>query len=376
MVSIARFNECTESDFVSEHNAQEVIVLENPLSNVELPYGITSKVGVHTINGSSVVLKNNVRLLGSNFIPFDEKNNILGYNVNSESYKDIFLHINTSALLASAQKSKQNYRVLDDACCLVNAWSKSYFHWLVELLPRLIVLRGCSDGLDSPVHIVINPEPTEWQLKSLELLGFPFKRIVCSREPLYVKRLFIPSFPLQAANGKKFSIISPEIITRMRDEMLVSVYPHHLTRVEPVMHGDRKIIVSRSKAAGRKVVNEEHLLHALLSYGFELFVLEDMSFEQQIMLFADAKVVIAPHGAGLTNLIFSRNDPTVIELYSGETNWNASFYTLASSLGFNYGLYKCKNIRSINRKRDNMLIDIPDFLRFYERYAQQVDKTA
>jgi hypothetical protein len=52
--------------------------------------------------------------------------------------------------------------------------------------------------------------------------------------------------------------------------------------------------------------NETEVESGLKSYGFKTYLLEKMSLREQVILFAQAKIVIAPHGAGLTNLIFSQ----------------------------------------------------------------------
>ena len=64
MTSIASFEACKEQDIVFKQSDQEVIVLEPPFSNADLPDGIVSKVGVHSIDGSWLVVKQNVLLLG------------------------------------------------------------------------------------------------------------------------------------------------------------------------------------------------------------------------------------------------------------------------------------------------------------------------
>jgi capsular polysaccharide biosynthesis protein len=42
--------------------------------------------------------------------------------------------------------------------------------------------------------------------------------------------------------------------------------------------------------------------------------MEDHSFEEQIAMMRGCEIVVAPHGAGLTNILFSNPSMTVIEL--------------------------------------------------------------
>jgi capsular polysaccharide biosynthesis protein len=56
-------------------------------------------------------------------------------------------------------------------------------------------------------------------------------------------------------------------------------------------------------------------------FGMTSLKLESLSFLEQICLFAKADLIVAEHGAGLTNLLFS-SDCRVVELLpSGFGNW-------------------------------------------------------
>ncbi len=73
----------------------------------------------------------------------------------------------------------------------------------------------------------------------------------------------------------------------------------------------------------------------LARFGVEPVVLEGRSLGDQAALFADAELVVAPHGAGLTNLVFAPRDCRVVELLSDAyANW--CFRYLAAASGFDY----------------------------------------
>lgn len=89
----------------------------------------------------------------------------------------------------------------------------------------------------------------------------------------------------------------------------------------------KRIYISRSKAKRRQIVNEGELIEELLKCGFKILHLEDYSIIEQIKFFRNAEIVMAPHGAGLTNLIYCKENIKVIELkrnkeeYKIETNY-------------------------------------------------------
>jgi capsular polysaccharide biosynthesis protein len=77
-----------------------------------------------------------------------------------------------------------------------------------------------------------------------------------------------------------------------------------------------KIYVSR-KNSKRALPEEAQLEDLLRSQGFFIAHLESMAWTDQISLFQGADVVVAPHGAGLANLVFTNPGALVIELTNG-----------------------------------------------------------
>lgn len=74
--------------------------------------------------------------------------------------------------------------------------------------------------------------------------------------------------------------------------------------------------------------------------GFVPYVLEDLDFADQVRLFAQAEFIIAPHGGGVTNIIFSKN-LSLIELFGQKISH--FYYTVAQGLGFDYTCMLCES---------------------------------
>lgn len=71
------------------------------------------------------------------------------------------------------------------------------------------------------------------------------------------------------------------------------------------------------------------------SRGFGIFHLENMGFSEQVSLFYNAKVIVAPHGAGLANLVFCNMQPTVLEFFSHKY-YNPIYKHLCEIKGINH----------------------------------------
>jgi capsular polysaccharide biosynthesis protein len=100
----------------------------------------------------------------------------------------------------------------------------------------------------------------------------------------------------------------------------------------------RRIFIERAHLRG--VLNSAEMSKFLTERGFTAYRLEEMPFEEQVSLFSNAEFVISPHGAGLSNLIFSPKGTKVLELMP-DVESRPFFWHLSATLGQRYGLMAC-----------------------------------
>lgn len=82
--------------------------------------------------------------------------------------------------------------------------------------------------------------------------------------------------------------------------------------------------------------NEKEIIDILSKkYNFERYYLEEMTVAETVSLFSQAEVIVGPHGAGLTDIIFA-DDAAVIELFRGTANTRV-YFSLAKQLDLWYG---------------------------------------
>jgi hypothetical protein len=190
-----------------------------------------------------------------------------------------------------------------------------YYHWMLDVLPRLLLLRRC--GIVPDYYILNGHRQAPFQLATLEMLGVPRSRIVYSSDTLHIQpeKLVVPGFTsgIRARWACDF----------LRTGMMVG------QGIEPVQ-GYERIYISREQARKRKLLNETEALGVLEKRGFRKVTLEALPLREQIRIFASAQIVAGPHGAGFTNLLFSRPGTKVIELFS--PNLVHTCYPILSSL--------------------------------------------
>jgi len=115
----------------------------------------------------------------------------------------------------------------------------------------------------------------------------------------------------------------------------------------------RRIYVSRSMASRRRVINEAEVVECLSAYGIGVVNSEILSLEEQVRLFRQAELIVGPHGAGLTNMLFSQH-AKVIE-FLGDPNPSARhFVRLAATLGHEHHFVQVRQ----KSKNEDMFVDI------------------
>jgi tetratricopeptide (TPR) repeat protein/capsular polysaccharide biosynthesis protein len=185
----------------------------------------------------------------------------------------------------------------------------NYFHWMVDILPRLEILR--QHGIDWQMidWFWLNSSEQPFQQQTLTALGIPAAKVLSSDRHPYIQadQLIAPSFP------GHLGWVEPWALEFLRNAFLPSP-PVQGEQAEDVL--PKRLYISRNQADHRRVLNEAAVLQHLLPLGFVSIALETLAFSEQVALFSQAEVVIAPHGGGLTNILFCRPGTTVVELVS------------------------------------------------------------
>ena len=110
----------------------------------------------------------------------------------------------------------------------------------------------------------------------------------------------------------------------------------------------RKIYISRKDSAIRRLQNEDKIISVAQRYGFTSITLSDLPLETQIRLFANATHVIAPHGAGLTNMLFSRPGTVLCELFQNSyVKWSMRYFASLAPV-----VYGCVVGKDLNPEQD------------------------
>jgi capsular polysaccharide biosynthesis protein len=204
---------------------------------------------------------------------------------------------------------------------LTGAGQYNYHHWWLDILPKFHLIQAYADVPSDVLYYVEISKP--FQLETLRYLGLPPESLLNSRQT-------------QIIQARHMMAASPRSPTQKPDPWTLAwVRKTFSPMAQP--HPDRPncVLISRKQAKTRSIVNEDEIMKCLAPLNPIVIELEKLTVAEQIGLFAGAKQIIAPHGAGLTNLIFAPRDCRIIELF-GASRINDCYRYLAEGIGCPY----------------------------------------
>jgi len=204
---------------------------------------------------------------------------------------------------------------------LATTGGDSYYHHMVEVLPKVAMLRDAGVNSGELAGWIVNGVSHSYQRESWQRLGLPPARIRTTGKGAYYhcESLVIPSLPAMPGS------LRPET-------------PHDLRSLfdwQAAPHPRRLIYLARNNTAARQLLDEEELWGRLAPLGFEKIRCEAMSVAEQARLFAGAKVVVGPHGGGMTNLVFAPAGCGVVEIFNPRYV-NSCYWRVAWAGGLSY----------------------------------------
>jgi Glycosyltransferase 61 len=97
-----------------------------------------------------------------------------------------------------------------------------------------------------------------------------------------------------------------------------------------------KVFISRRTATSRRIKNEQQIGEIAQRAGLTVLNTETMTLDQQITTFSRAEVVVGPHGAGLTNILFRRSGNLRLLEISPKNLIAPHYFWLAKLYGHDY----------------------------------------
>jgi capsular polysaccharide biosynthesis protein len=207
---------------------------------------------------------------------------------------------------------------LPEAISLRHLWEWNYYHFFLDVLGRLSLFdaAGLSDSIPLVVGRYVMELPFAQQAIAVGALG---RRTWVIQDHQYVRadRLYF----CRTQRG-------------FRDRIGYLLEQLGLPGSEG--RNDRIFLTRGASALGRKIVNSADVEKVLAAHGFVTVDTAAIPFEQQMDIFANARYLVAIHGAGITNIIFRGSNPLSVLELSASTFYNLDFAGISQECGYRW----------------------------------------
>ena len=304
--------------------------------------------GVHSSFPSVHIFIKNCVLISSEGVAFSTSEKLF-----RSTTRTIIPEINQGILLTWLRNRIRNISFCSNSLLLFDNWSGNYFHFWNDFMPRLFLTKDLFT--EKSCTLLVDVSTLTIGMELFKQMGIARIKVVSKDELVFSNRIFYTN------------IITPNVGSFHADTLkALKEYIFQLMKID-YSTDNKRIYISRAKAAYRKVLNEDELLPILLQYGFEIVHAETLSMFDQIRLFKDASVILGLHGAGLSNMLFAKSTSLILELrYSGGVQ-NNLFYQLASCLEYSYSCFFSDVADGNDFQRANITVDTSLFSTFLQK---------
>jgi hypothetical protein len=223
----------------------------------------------------------------------------------------------------------------------------NYGHWLIDVLPRIYLLK--ESGLFDTVDWFMVPNyEFDYHKESLKMLGIDESKIINGQLVHHIQADAV--IASTAPRGER-SFLIPDWVTNLHRKYLLTEAILD-DKPSPAM-----VYISRKDSGLRKVTNEDSVIDALKVLGFEILLSSKLSFREKINLFYKAKVIVSASSAGLGSLFYANSEAKLLEIFS-QGFVHTHYYNMARSVGMQYNYLICKHLSPATNGKDGEREDI------------------
>ncbi len=202
-----------------------------------------------------------------------------------------------------------------------SAGAHCYYHWMLDILPKLGLLERQGISLDSIDHFLVREINSDFQRETLAKFGIDESRIVETVKRQYF--LCDNLLHIDMNNG-----------INLKMNRFVPLWLKQTFLSKPAESERLRLYISRPEGVRRGILNEDELKPFIEAAGFTMVAMEGMSVSEQAALLSRADALMAPHGGALTNMVFCKPGIPVFELLSRHVY--PYYYGLSELCGHRY----------------------------------------
>lgn len=210
---------------------------------------------------------------------------------------------------------------------------ENWYHWLIEILPTVYLARNLPPEYDNYPLVVPYDVLKVPQFKdSLDLVRGTREVEALGRD-LYKFEDLIAVDKLTREPMNMRCGVWPRAEDYAFDPVALNDYRRHILsqlNVESVT-ADRKLFLARGN--NRRSYNQDELLAIAEHHGFEAVYPEQLSFKEQVELYATARFIVGPSGAAFANSLFCSEGARLLSWVLNEYSGFCSFSNIATAVG-------------------------------------------
>lgn len=209
-------------------------------------------------------------------------------------------------------------RILD----LTTPGSNLYSHWLLDLLPKIKAVKEAGYDVTYDFDkVIVNFYGSRFKRESFQLLGID--DCLVSDYTNHVK-CFIAE-EVVSVTPCRHALYTPEWVLGFINKLFAGGESKEMPS---------KVYISRSKGNARRILDEALFVEKISALGYKTYYCEDHSVRTTAAVIRNATHIIAPHGAGLANIVFATPRTKIYELFCAHIS--PEFYKLSLLKGLNY----------------------------------------
>jgi len=332
------------TNFHTYSNPKQITIDSPEYSLEQTPKRLFSLMGEYERPQPFVCTIDNIKLMGDYAIPHHQKGIINEVCFARRDYLDKFIARDLWFFIQSTFRDFEPVETHDVVCSFASV-GPGYCGWVQSVLTQLWGLNVYKNIIGDPPKILLPSNPHNWMIDSLSFFGYD-NFIEWEGKPTKINKLVIPSIVTGESKRSFFKMSSPTVY----DDKIRIVNPDACrwlrenahNRIDSSKRNIRNTYISREFADNRQVSNFQEVKRLLSQFGFEFYCFENISFERQVELMASSDIVVAPHGAGLVNIVFADENTSIIELF-GERE-KPTFFSLSKSTNNDYGFLLCDSV--------------------------------
>lgn len=234
-----------------------------------------------------------------------------------------------------------------------------YYHWVFDAMPKLALLK--QSGLYDQVNYFLVPNyEFAYHREFMDHFGIPAEKIINEEVDYHIQVDYL--------------LVCPDVRRQDHHPKWATDFLYNsFQRFYQNKKRDKLIYIGRGDASkNRKVNSEAVLVEELKKYGFEAYLLSHISLVEKASLFNSAKIVVAAHGAGLSNVVFCQPGTKVLEIFPDKYVRHA-YYDLCNKRELEYHYMLCESEGTANNTSEGQGLGmVPDIEAIKEKVGRML----